>query len=69
LKRVKKILFKNLKEGIIKKYTLSSSTHKIKRADIETVSIEEEEEIKNILQNMTSDDRQLADSRKYSLNF
>jgi len=61
-------IIKNLKEGIIKKYTLSSSSHKIKRADIETVSIEEEQEIKNILQNMTSDDRQLADSRKYSIN-
>jgi len=61
-------IIKNLKEGIIKKYTLSSSPHKIKRADIETVSIEEEEEIKNILQNMTSDDKQLADSRKYSIN-
>jgi len=61
-------IIKNLREGIIKRYTLRSSNHKIKRANIETVSIEEEEEIKNILQNMTSDDRELADIRKYSIN-
>jgi anthranilate phosphoribosyltransferase len=61
-------IIKNLREGIIKRYTLRSSNHKIERANIETVSIEEEEEIKNILQNMTSDDRELADIRKYSIN-
>jgi len=61
-------IIKNLREGIIKRYTLRSSNHKIKRANIETVSIEEEEEIKNILQNMTSEDRELADIRKYSIN-
>jgi len=61
-------IIKNLREGIIKRYTLRSSNPKIKRANIETVSIEEEEEIKNILQNMTSDDRELADIRKYSIN-
>ena len=61
-------IIKNLKEGIIKKYTLSSSNQKPERAHIQTISIEEEEEIKDILQNMTPDDRQVADSRRYTIN-
>ena len=60
-------IINNLKEGIVKEYTLSPSVHKIKNTNIETVSIEEEKEIKNILQNMTSDDKQVADIRKYSI--
>ena len=59
-------IIKNLKEGIIKKYTLRPN--RVQRADIEAVSDEEEQEIKDILENMTVEDKQVAYSSKYSID-
>lgn len=62
-------IIENLKEGIVKKYTLNPSENSGKRADIEAISDEEEQEIKDILENMTVEDKQVAYSKKYSIDF
>ncbi len=61
-------IIKNLKEGIIKKYTLRPSANRVQRANIEAVSDKEEQEIKDILENMTVEDKQVAYSSKYSID-
>lgn len=58
-------IIKNLKDGIIKSYTLKESS---KKSNIEVVCFEEEREIKEILNTMSSDDKQIVDSRKYNIN-
>ena len=61
-------IIKNLKEGIIKKYTLRPPANRVQRANIEAVSDKEEQEIKDILENMTVEDKQVAYSSKYSID-
>ena len=61
-------IINNLKEGIIKKYTLINSSNIITKADIEAVSVEEEQEIKELLSNMSADDKQIVDTQRYSIN-
>ena len=61
-------IIKNLKEGIVKKYTLRPSVNRVQGANIESVSHEEEDEIKDILENMTVEDKQVAYSSKYSID-
>ena len=61
-------ILNNLKEGIIKKYTLINSSSVIPKADIETMSAEEEQEIKELLSNMSADDKQIVDTQRYSIN-
>ena len=61
-------IIKNLKEGIIKNYTLRPSANRVQKADIEAVSDEEEQEIRDILKNMTVEDKQVAYSSKYSID-
>ena len=61
-------IINNLKEGIVKKYTLKPSYPKAKQSNIEAVSLKEEEEIKDILANMTVEDKQVAYSKTYSIN-
>ncbi|MEA2029274.1 MAG: hypothetical protein U9N49_09920 [Campylobacterota bacterium] len=56
-------IIKNLKEGIIKNYTVSSTDRPI----IESVSLQEEQEIKDILNSMTPQEREISDIRKYSI--
>ena len=58
-------IINNLKEGIINKYHFISTTSN--RDSIEAISKEEETEIKEILQNMSEDDREVIDIRKYSI--
>ena len=61
-------IIKNLKEGIIKNYTLRPSANRVQKADIEAVSDEEEQEIRDILKNMTVEDKQVAYSKTYSID-
>ena len=56
-------IIKNLKEGIIKSYSIPFT----QRADIKHVSPEEEQEIVEILNNMTPQDREISDVRQYSI--
>jgi len=51
----------NLKEGIVKNYTIASSS------TIEPLSIEEEEEIKTTLEAMSLEEREISDVRQYSI--
>ena len=61
-------IIKNLKEGIVKKYTLTPSSPSVKRTHIEAVTLEEEQEIKEILSTMSVEDKQVASTKTYSLN-
>jgi hypothetical protein len=55
-------IIKNLKDGIVKNYRLLSTTN-----DIEYVSAQEEEEIKNILSTLTNEDKEIVDIREYNI--
>ena len=38
------------------------------KADIEAVSVEEEQEIKELLSNMSAHDKQIVETQRYSIN-
>ena len=61
-------IINNLKEGIVTKYTLVGSENAFKRSDIEPLNPNEEQEIKEILSTMSIEDKQIVDSRKYSID-
>jgi hypothetical protein len=61
-------IIQNLRNGIVKNYTLSASSGGLAKKVIEHVSLEEEEEIKEILNAMTVEDKEVAHSTKYSID-
>jgi len=61
-------IIQNLRNGIVKNYTLSASSSGLETKVIEHVSFEEEEEIKEILNAMTAEDKEVAHSTKYSID-
>jgi hypothetical protein len=58
-------IIKNLKDGIVKGYTLKNSD--TSKSHIEPVSTREEQEIKEILQSMSDEDREVSDSKTYTI--
>jgi hypothetical protein len=58
-------IIKNLKDGIVKGYTLKNSD--TSKSHIEPVSTKEEQEIKEILQSMSDEDREVSDSKTYTI--
>ena len=58
-------IIKNLKDGIVKNYTLKNSSNS--KSHIEFVSKEEEKEIKKALKTLSSDDKKIVSFTKYTI--
>ena len=58
-------IIKNLKDGIVKGYTVKKSH--TSDSQVDAVSKEEEKEIKEILQGMSAEDKEVADTKTLTI--